>query len=254
MGCDFAALTGELEGWIRETVHSASMEGVVVGLSGGIDSAVAAGLAARALGAGSVLGLAMPCHSMKEDTRDGERLAKHLGIPFRVIDLTPVFDALVSAAGLAEASPLCLANLKARLRMTTLYSQSSPSAQVSGGRLVLGTSNYSEICVGYWTKWGDGASDLLPLGRLYKEEVRRVALQIGLPGWVLERVPSAGLWPGQSDEREMGVTYDRIETFLRGGDPGAEAAGLIETMVRATRHKREPVPFFDARGWMERHG
>jgi NAD+ synthase len=223
------------------------MEGVVVGLSGGIDSAVAAALAAGALGAGSVLGLAMPCGSAEEDTRDGERIARHLGIELRVIELSTVLDALISAAGLWDATPLALANIKARLRMTTLYA-------MSRGRLVLGTSNYSEICVGYWTKWGDGASDLLPLGRLFKEEVRMVAAQLGLPGWVLERVPSAGLWPGQSDEIEMGVTYDRIETHFRGGDPGPEATERIEAMVRATRHKREPIPFFDARGWFEKHG
>lgn len=243
---DVAALTAELVAWIRETVHGSGMSGVVVGLSGGIDSAVAAGLAVRALGAEAVLGLALPCGSLSEDTRDGERIAVHLGIPFRSIDLSPVLAALVAAAGLREASPLGLANIKARLRMTTLYAHAS-------GRLVLGTSNYSEIRVGYWTKWGDGAADLLPLARLYKSEVRSVASRLGLPAWVLDRIPSAGLWPGQSDEGEMGVTYEEIETFLRGGDPGPEAAGRIESMVRATRHKREPVPFFDAREWMERH-
>jgi len=222
------------------------MTGVVVGLSGGLDSAVSAALAARALGAGAVLGMALPCGSIPEDLRDAELVAEHLGIPFRVIDLTPALDALADTAGLRGAPGVTLANVKSRLRMTVLYAHSA-------GRLVLGTSNWSEILVGYWTKWGDGAADLLPLARLYKSEVRAVAESLGLPARIVERIPSAGLWPGQSDEGEMGVTYDEIETFFRGGDPGSRASARIAEMVRASEHKRRPVPFFDAREWMGRH-
>lgn len=243
-GTDYERLAAAIEQWIEETVSGAGMDGLVVGISGGLDSAVAAALGAAALSPGRVLGLIMPCGSIPADTEDGLRIADHLGIRSRVVDLAPVMDSFLEAGGLQGCSTLTAANVKARLRMTMLYANSE-------GRLVLGTSNYSEIQVGYWTKWGDGASDLLPIGRLYKEEVRELARVLGLPEWVMRRVPSAGLWPGQSDEKEMGVTYSDISDYFRGGELTEGTRARIEAMVRATEHKRRPVPFFEARKWME---
>ena len=241
---DYGRLSSAIEEWIRELVGGASAGGLVVGLSGGLDSAVSAALGARALGREKVLGLVMPCGSSGRDTEDGLAIAGHIGMDTKVIDLTPVLEEFVRAGGLENISDLGRANIKARLRMTALYAH-------SGNRLVLGTSNYSEIRVGYWTKWGDGASDLLPIGRLYKDEVRELAIVLGLPDWVVERVPSAGLWPGQSDEAEMGVTYDEIREYFTGGEVPEGAASRISTMVRNTEHKRRQIPFFDAREWME---
>ena len=246
MRVDYAKLASAIEGWLCERISGAGMEGVVLGLSGGIDSAVTAVLAARAMGPDAVLGLVMPCGSSEEDTRDGIRTAEFTGARYRVIDLSGVLESFIEAGNLDRDDALTLANVKARLRMAMLYAHSS-------GRLVLGTSNYSEYLVGYWTKWGDGAADLHPIARLYKDEVRALAVTMGLPEWVLRRVPSAGLWPGQSDESEMGFTYEDIRTFFEEGDPGDPARERISRMARTSRHKREGIPFFDARIWMEEH-
>lgn len=242
---DFTALADSIQEWIKETVSGASATGVVVGLSGGLDSAVSAALCAEALGTENVLGLIMPCGSMQSDTDDGVKIAEHLGIGYRTVDLSPVLQAF--SGSLDDTSVLNLANIKSRLRMAMLYAHSS-------GRLVLGTSNYSEILVGYWTKWGDGAADLLPIGRLYKDEVRELAAVIGLPEWVIDRVPSAGLWAGQSDEEEMGVSYQDIRTYFQGGTVSEPAAARIEKMVKSTEHKRNPIVYFNARKWMEDNG
>lgn len=241
---DFSRLSSAISEWISEKVTGASRTGIVVGLSGGIDSAVAAALACRGLGPENVLGLIMPCESSPEDTRDGIRIAEHLGIPFRVIDLSPVLTEFLHAGELDRSDVLGVANVKARLRMTMLYASSDE-------RLVLGTSNYSEILVGYWTKWGDGAADILPIGRLYKDEVMELAAWLGLPEWILQRVPSAGLWPGQSDEEEMGVTYDDIRAYFQGSDVSDAATDTIGRLVSSSKHKRERIPFFSAREWME---
>jgi len=241
---DFGRLSNAISDWIREKVTAASRTGAVVGLSGGIDSAVVAALACGGLGGENVLGLVMPCESSQEDTRDGLRIAEHLDIPVRVIDLSPVLQAFLQAGELDRKDTLAVANVKSRLRMTMLYAFSSD-------RLVLGTGNYSEILVGYWTKWGDGAADLLPIARLYKDEVVELAAHLGLPRWVQSRIPSAGLWPGQSDEEEMGVTYDHIRAYFQGSDIPDAASETIARMVGSSKHKRERIPFFSAREWME---
>ena len=244
---DFTGLSEAIQKWICRTVFSASAGGVVVGLSGGIDSAVAAALASLALGPENVLGLIMPCRSSQEDTDDGIRIADHLKVKHCVCDLSPVLDSFIKAGGLEETSVMNEANIKSRLRMAMLYANSAD-------RLVLGTSNYSEIQVGYWTKWGDGAADLLPLGRLYKEEIRKLAESLELPGWIISRVPSAGLWPGQSDEGEMGVSYSDIQSYFEGTGVSEAAAERIQFLSCSSEHKRNPISFFEARKWMESNG
>jgi NAD+ synthase len=242
---DYRALANSIEKWIRQIISEASATGVVVGLSGGLDSAVSAALCAEALGNENVFGLIMPCGSMQSDTDDGVRIAEHLEIVYKIIDLSRIFQSFTDE--LDDSSVMNLANVKSRLRMIMLYAHSS-------GRLVLGTSNYSEILVGYWTKWGDGASDFLPIGRLFKDEVKELAATLGLPRRVIDRVPSAGLWPGQSDEGEMGVSYRDIRAYFQEGDISGEAASIIEKMVQSTEHKRNPTVYFDARKWMEDNG
>ncbi len=244
---DYRKLSKSIEDWIEKIVSDASATGVVLGLSGGLDSAVSASLAARAIGSENVLALLMPCRSIPGDTDDGARIAAHLGIECREVDLSPVLQEFIDTGGLEETSIINLANIKSRLRMVMLYAHSS-------GRLVLGTSNYSEIIVGYWTKWGDGASDLLPISKLYKDEVRKLAAVLELPQWVIDRVPSAGLWPGQSDEEEMGVSYSEIKAYSQGEGVSAAAASRIENMIESTEHKRNPTVYFDAGKWMEENG
>ena len=242
----YAELTDQITIWIRECVYGAGMGGVVIGLSGGVDSGVTAALCARAIGPGNVLGLVMPCESMADDTRDGHRTALHLGIAVKEIDISPVLHAFVSAGGLDISNVLNLANVKARLRMTMEYAH-------SGNRLVAGTGNLSETKTGYCTKWGDGAADFLPIADLWKDEVGELARYLELPGWMVARVPSAGLWVNQSDEDEMGVTYREIKKYFTQGPESVSksAAERIAQLHVSSGHKREPIPFYHARGWLD---
>jgi len=248
----YLRLADAMSDWIAATVADAGADGVVLGLSGGVDSGLGAALSARALGPHRVLALSMPCGSESADSRDAERLAEHLGLEPKAVPLDRVLDTFLRAGDPGDRSRLNVANIKARLRMVMLYAHSP-------GRLVQGTSNLSEISVGYWTKWGDGAADFQPQAGLYKDEVRKVAEAVGLPDWLLEKPPSAGLWPGQTDEGEMGVTYDQIRMYLDpdwrpGESVDPEAARRIEKMIADSEHKRRPAPAFDARGWMGEHG
>lgn len=242
----YGNLESAIVSWIRSTVSDAGMTGVVVGLSGGIDSGVTAALCSRALGKEKVLGLVMPCGSTESDTRDGHRIAGFLGIEAREIDLSSVLEAFLTAGGLSREDILNVANVKARLRMTMEYAH-------SGGRLVAGTGNLSEVVTGYWTKWGDGAADFLPLAELWKDEVVKLAGSMDLPEWILRRVPSAGLWEGQSDESEMGVTYEEIKKYHTQGIKSVSegAAARIAGLHSSSAHKREPIPFFHARGLLD---
>jgi NAD+ synthase len=242
----YSELTEKITDWIREKVREAGVNGVVIGLSGGIDSGVTAALCTRALGAENVLGLIMPCGSIPEDTRDGHRTAQHLGVAVKEIQLSGVLDAFVSAGKLDTEDILNLANVKARLRMAMCYAHSE-------NRLVAGTGNMSETVTGYWTKWGDGAADFLPIAELWKDEVRELAEYLELPRWIIDRVPSAGLWVNQSDEDEMGVTYDEIKRyFTQGADSvSAVSAERIAGLHSSSAHKRKPIPVFHARGWLD---
>ncbi|EQD71621.1 NAD+ synthetase [mine drainage metagenome] len=222
----------------------------MVGLSGGIDSALTARLARDALGADRVLGVMLPDASyspaLLAETR---QYAVDLGIAHRVVPIEP---AAASLRGLLPevTDPIDLGNLTARLRMIALYALARPA-----GRRVVGTGNKSELLLGYFTKYGDGGVDLLPLGDLYKTQVRRLAEALDLPRAVRERVPSAGLWEGQTDEAELGLPYDQLDRILHGleqlrppeeiaartGLPATEVARVAQR-VAANRHKRRPAP------------
>ncbi|MBD3369190.1 NAD(+) synthase [Candidatus Fermentibacteria bacterium] len=251
---DYKVLAAAIQRWITRVVEEAGRLGVVLGLSGGLDSGVGAALSAGALGPERVLALSMPCGGDPDDVADARRLADVLGLELKPIDLSPVLKALVEVGGAPASDTMALANAKARMRMVTLYAHSE-------GRLVQGTSNLSELSVGYWTKWGDGAADFLPQAGLYKDEVRQLAEALDLPRWLVDREPSAGLWEGQTDEGEMGVSYRQIRCFFDPAyareHPGAltpEAADKIENLVARNRHKMEPIPGFDARGWISENG
>jgi NAD+ synthase len=239
----YTLLADALSAWIAGTVRTAGFHRVSLGMSGGVDSAVTAALCARALGPGNVLTVYMPCGSLPADGEDTAEAAGFLGTEYRVVDLDQAFKALVESSGTGSASRLTLANIRPRLRMTTLYA-------LSEGRLVVGTGNYSEYLVGYSTKWGDSAADFHPLARLFKDEVRALAVELGLPGRIIDRVPSAGLWEGQSDEGEMGVTYGEIRSYFEDRPVDPVSASRIAQLHRASEHKRVPAPFFDARGWL----
>jgi NAD+ synthase len=226
--------------WIKEEVEEAGAEGIVLGLSGGVDSSLTAALAKKALG-DKVLGLLMPCQSDPTDLEHTRLVADKFGIETEYVDLGPVFDSLI--ASLPRGSDLALANLKPRLRMATLYYFAN-----SRNYLVAGTGNKSEITVGYFTKYGDGGADLLPLGDLLKSQVRELARELGVPEEIIAKPPSAGLWAGQTDEGEMGITYDELDQTIAaietGDTRGCDEAILerVKAMMAASEHKRQPIP------------
>jgi len=196
----------KISNWIKEQVNKAGAKGIVLGISGGLDSAVVATLSKIALGK-NVLGLIMPCRSNPEDQRYADLLTKKINIKTQIIELTPIYD--ISLKALPPASKMAAANIKARLRMTTLYYFASKL-----NYLVAGTGNKSELTIGYFTKYGDGGVDILPIGNLLKTEVRNLAKQIGVPDELIKRPPSAGLWEGQTDEGEMGITYEELDKTI----------------------------------------
>jgi len=242
----------ELAEWLRERVTAAGARGLVVGLSGGLDSAVVARLCQMAVPE-DVLGVMLPCQSDPADEADARLVAEHLGIPTLRIDLTAAYEGLTAdltaaTAGLTvqKRSPVpsdeidqqrraALANVKPRLRMTCFYFLAN-----SLDYLVAGTGNRCELTIGYFTKHGDGGVDLLPIGGLTKREVRALAVDLQVPQPILDKVPSAGLWLGQTDEEEMGFTYEQLERYLADG-PEAVPPALalkIERLVRQNEHKR----------------
>ena len=222
--------------WIRAEVTAGDGCGAVFGLSGGLDSAVVAALAKQAFPHHS-LGVVMPCHSDPRDAEDGALVAHHFGVPSATVDLGPVYDLLLeelagSSSDLPE-SRLATANLKPRLRMTTLYAFANQL-----GYRVLGTGNRSELAVGYFTKYGDGGADLLPLGGLVKSEVRDLARSLGVPARIITKPPSAGLWADQTDEAEMGITYEELDAYVLTGAASPAVKAKVDAMNAASEHKR----------------
>jgi NAD+ synthase len=234
-------LVDRISGWLREYAARAGLDGYVVGLSGGIDSACTAALCQRAVGAG-VLGALMPCHSGPQDAEMAHLVAGTFGLRTVTVNLGPAYDALLAA--LPSGMPdMARANIKPRLRMTTLYALAQ-----THGYLVAGTGNKSEMLVGYFTKYGDGGVDVEPLGDLYKWQVRALARDLGVPQPVIDRPPSAGLWTGQTDEDEMGLTYDELDATLAAIETGQTAAvdpallARVEEMMADSAHKRAMPP------------
>ena len=232
--------------WLREQLTAAGADGFVFGLSGGVDSATSAALAVRAVGPERVLAVLLPCHSQPEDARLGRLVADTFSIPTITVYLTPVYDTLISALPPdLQSGGLAAANVKPRLRMVTLYYLAQ-----SRNYLVLGSGNKTEIAIGYFTKWGDSGVDLLPLGDLCKAQVWELARQLGVPQEVVERPPSAGLWPGQTDEGEMGITYRELDQVLAAIETG-DTAGIVPAtlekvreMIACSEHKRAMPPVF----------
>ena len=198
-----------LTSFIRDAVETSRTAGVVVGLSGGVDSSLAAALAVRALGPERVHGFLLPYRtSSPESVEDAYAVARHLGVPHREIDISPMVDAYFVTAE-PGADPGRRGNKMARERMTILFDQSKKL-----GCLVLGTSNKTEILLGYSTVFGDNASSLNPLGDLYKCQVWQLSRHLGLPAQVIDKKPSADLWPGQTDEGDLGFSYATADEVL----------------------------------------
>jgi NAD+ synthase len=226
-----------LTGFIDNEVRKAGFERVVVGLSGGVDSALAAFLAAEALGPQNVWAILMPYRTSSPESAGHARLVVDaLGIPSLTVDITPMVDAYF--AGFPDADQMRRGNKMARERMTILFDH---SARLGG--LVLGTSNKTELLLGYGTLYGDMASAVNPLGDLYKTQVRQLAQHVKVPAVIVEKQPSADLWAGQTDEAELGFTYEEVDKVLyllvdeRYEVADLVADGIDEAFVRAVSRR-----------------
>ncbi|MCK9340284.1 MAG: NAD(+) synthase [Synergistaceae bacterium] len=225
--------------WIKEQFRAAGAKGAVLGISGGIDSAVLAGLLSRSLGKENVIGVIMPCHSQPIDEEYAIELADALGIRKYKVDLTKSYDQMVSSIkeeGL-DLGALPSANIKPRLRMTTLYAIAQQN-----GYLVCGGGNRDEILYGYFTKYGDSGVDLLPMSDLLKGEVRALAIHLGVPPNIIKRPPTAGLWAGQTDESEMGLTYEELDNYLATGKAEDRVKQKVDNAIARSEHKRKFAP------------
>ncbi len=223
----------ELILWLKRKVEEGGASGLVFGLSGGIDSSVVGVLSKKAFPDRS-LGLIMPCYSNEQDKKDAIKVAEKFSIEYRIVPLEPVYDKYIEI--LPEEGnniKLARANIKPRLRMITLYYFAN-----TYNYMVVGTGNKSELEVGYFTKYGDGGVDLLPLGGFVKSEVRELARCLDIPDEIMIKPPSAGLWEGQTDEKEMGLTYEELDTYLLTGEGDPKVIEKIEAMRKKSAHKR----------------
>ncbi len=229
-----------ISNWILKKVEDAGARGAILGLSGGLDSAVTALLCKRTV---PTLALIMDCASAKEDIDLALEIARSYEIPHKLIKLDEVLRALLLAIHTTDVDKETLGNVKARLRMITLYFHANQF-----NYLVVGTGNKSELSVGYFTKYGDGGVDILPLGDLYKTEVGEIARRMLLSREVIERKPSAGLWEGQTDEGEIGMSYEELDSILIGmplkGKIEENKVRKIAEMTRISEHKRAKIPIF----------
>ncbi|OPX64176.1 MULTISPECIES: NAD+ synthase [unclassified Methanoregula] len=239
---DLGCRMGQVEQMIRYTCWNSGCGQIVIGVSGGVDSAVAAAFCCRAVGPGNVLGLSLPSAiSNKQDCEDAVTLCSMLGMEHRIISIEPVLAGFRQLPGFT-ATPYEMGNLMARVRMAVLYYHANRDH-----RLVCGTSNRSEYMLGYCTKFGDNAADIQPILHLYKSDVYVMAKELGIPDAIIKKVPSAGLWEGQSDEKEIGLTYDQIDASLRALEentwkPQNPVEETVLTLVKKSGHKRMAAP------------
>lgn len=238
---DYQKEFDERVAFIKEKVAEAHADGIVFGNSGGKDSALVGILCKAACD--NTVGVIMPCASKRNfgiDADDGRELADKFGIETRVVDLTPVREAEMKALeGIADLNKAAITNIAPRLRMTTLY-----TIGAAENRLVAGTGNRSEMYMGYFTKWGDGANDFNPISDLTATEVFEFLRFVKGPESIINKAPSAGLFEGQTDEQEMGVTYAAIDKYITTGEATEEDKAIIDRFHSRSEHKRRPIATF----------
>ena len=231
--------------WIKEKLQKAGAKGIVFGNSGGKDCALVGILCKKACE--KTIGVIMPCQSVvnyTSDTDDAKKVAEQFNIETRIVDLSIVKEDMLTALR-GKTNPdyynlTAFANINPRLRMTTLYT----IAQTEGC-LVAGTGNRSEISMGYFTKWGDGGYDINPIGDLTVREVYEFLAYFNAPQSIRSKKPSAGLWEGQTDEGEMGITYDEIDDYLLNGVATPAVKERIDKNLNSTEHKRKLIIYPD---------
>jgi len=227
----------EIEKFLQEYLEESHCKSYVLGLSGGIDSSLVAAIAKKAVGKDKLFCYCIDIDSNPKDIDDAKKVAKELDVNLEVISLNETYHSILKELQGNDFIRLTKSNLKVRLRMVSLYAY----AQEKSG-LVLGTDNWDERYVGYFTKFGDGACDLLPIVHLTKGEVREAAKYYGISQALVERVPTAGLFDGQTDEGEMGITYSQLDAFLLGKKVPDEIQKRIEHLHRISEHKRILIP------------
>src|SRR3989338_5532698 len=216
----------------------------VLGLSGGIDSSLVAFLAAEALGKERVFGILLPSDTNSaDDTTYANLVAKTLCIATKTIAINDIARQYKSDSNFFSDAR-SLGNLKARIRMTLLYGNAYEQ-----NALVLGTGNKTELAIGYFTKYGDGGVDLLPIGDLYKAQVRQLAREVGVPNQIIDRPPTAGLWEGQTDEEELGISYETLDAILKAMNEQKSLdaftrkdIALVRQRIKETEHKPQTLP------------
>jgi len=228
--------------FIKSVLVDSGAKGVVYGNSGGKDSALV-GILCKAACENTV-GIIMPCSTKRnydEDAMDAKEVAQKYGIETRTVDLTPVKEAEINAlAGITELNNSALSNMAPRIRMLTLY-----AIAASENRLVAGTGNRSEAYVGYFTKWGDGAHDFNPIADLTVTEIYEFLTFLNAPEFIIKKAPSAALFDGQTDEREMGVTYAELDAYIAGNAVDKDKAEIIDRLHSVSEHKRKDILIYN---------
>ena len=239
---DYGKEFAERVSFIRQLVADSGVDGIVFGNSGGKDSALVGILCKFACE--NTVGIMMPCASKRnfeQDMNDAKELAEHFGIESRVIDLTDVRQAEIERLqGITTLTNAAVNNIAPRLRMTTLY-----AVAASEYRLVAGTGNRSERYMGYFTKWGDGAHDFNPIADLTVTEIYEFLRFLDAPQCIIDKAPSAGLFDGQTDEGEMGVTYAAVDKFIMTGEASAEDKAIIARFHARSEHKRSGIAVYE---------
>lgn len=246
--------TKKITHFIRSYAKQSGTKGAVIGMSGGIDSTLTTYLTVKALGRENVLGVIMPEKSLTpaHDVLDATEVGDILRIEYSVVEIANILDSfLYSIPEVVDSEIVATGNLKARIRMSILYYYANIMT-----RMVVGTSNRTELLLGYFTKFGDGGVDIEPIGDLYKTQVREMADYLKVPHHIIEKPPSAGLWPGQTDEEELGLSYGQIDKVFselldknaskeyvinRYGIEGEVINGLLKR-VEKNRHKSKVAP------------
>ncbi len=228
-----------IEKFLKDYLENNHMDGYVLGLSGGVDSSLSAALAKNAVGKDRLMCIMMPIDSHPSDLEDAKKVAESLDLNYIVIDGSKPFhdtiDEFMDQGVIIDRASQ--SNLKVRIRMTILYAYGQTHKS-----LVIGTDNMDEKYTGYFTKYGDGAADILPIVHLTKSEVVKAAKILGVPISLAERIPTAGLFEGQTDETEMGVTYADLDKYLLGGEVAPSVKERIEYLHRISEHKRSDIP------------
>ncbi len=216
----------------------------VLGMSGGIDSSLVAALLNRGLPKEKIHALILPSFSNHdEDAVLAASFAQKLGISYEKINIQPLVDAFRNDAAYIQRE-YAIGNLKARIRMSLLYAKANEI-----GGMVIGTGNKTELMIGYFTKYGDGGVDILPIGDLYKKEVRTLAAHLNVPQAIIDKTPTAGLWSGQTDEEEIGMSYETLDAILIALEKNESTASFedmlvvkVKKLMQESAHKRQPLP------------